>query len=213
MITQIYHFYFSSFLHLHSLYFSCTLSNKSACLFYNNYNQFLLRQHSLHLNLFLNILFVIVSFLEAILLVCFLQAALFYNLGNVFLTTYFKHFVFMELFDLNSNLNNLSEGSSIKGFLVDSSVRFLFASTMNFCILPISTKTSKFSLSGLILINSQSSSFSIAFCLLISWSISLSLCPPLHQFLLQVYDLKNMHQFYSLKHYVANLFLQLKILL
>ena len=40
------------------------------------------------------------------------------------LTTYFKHFVFMELFDLNSNLNNLFESSSIKDFLVDSSVNF-----------------------------------------------------------------------------------------
>ena len=35
------------------------------------------------------------------------------------LTTYFKHFVFMELFDLNSSLNNLFESSSIKDFLVD----------------------------------------------------------------------------------------------
>ena len=41
------------------------------------------------------------------------------------LTTYFKRFVFMELFDLNSNLNNLSEILSIKCFLVDFSVNVL----------------------------------------------------------------------------------------
>ena len=41
------------------------------------------------------------------------------------LTIYFKHFVFMELFDLSSNLNNLFESSSIKACLVDSSVNFL----------------------------------------------------------------------------------------
>ena len=35
------------------------------------------------------------------------------------LSTYFKHFVFMELFDSNSNFNNLFESSSIKDFLVD----------------------------------------------------------------------------------------------
>ena len=45
------------------------------------------------------------------------------------LTTYFKHF-FMELFDLSSNLNNLSESLSIKNFLVDSSVNFLVDLTM-----------------------------------------------------------------------------------
>ena len=46
------------------------------------------------------------------------------------LTTYFKSFVFMELFDLNSSLNNLFERSSIKDFLVDSSVNFLVDLTM-----------------------------------------------------------------------------------
>ena len=49
----------------------------------------------------------------------------YYKLGSICLTTYFKHFVFMELFDLNSNLNNLFESSSVKDFLVDSSVNFL----------------------------------------------------------------------------------------
>ena len=46
------------------------------------------------------------------------------------LTTYFKHFVLMELFDLNSNLNNLFESSPIKDSLVDSSVNFLVDLTM-----------------------------------------------------------------------------------
>ena len=38
------------------------------------------------------------------------------------LTIYFKHLVFIELFDLNSSLNNFFESSSIKDFLVDSLV-------------------------------------------------------------------------------------------
>ena len=80
------------------------------------------------------------------------------------LTTYFKHFVFIELFDLSSSLNNLFENSSIKDFLVD----FLVDLTMQCCILPISTKPLKFSLAGLILINLQPSSFYIGFCLSIS---------------------------------------------
>ena len=42
------------------------------------------------------------------------------------LTTYFKHFVFTELFDLNSNLNNLLESSSIEDFLVDFLVDFIY---------------------------------------------------------------------------------------
>ena len=84
------------------------------------------------------------------------------------LATYFKLFVFMELFDLNSNLNNLFESSSIKDFLVDSLVTFLVDLIIKLCILPISTKILKFCLVGLILINSQPSLFSIAFCLCIS---------------------------------------------
>ena len=84
------------------------------------------------------------------------------------LATYFKHFVFMELFDLNSSLNNLFESSSLKDFLVDSSVNFLVDLTIKLCILPISTKILKSFSSGLILINSQPSSYSIALCLFIS---------------------------------------------
>ena len=79
----------------------------------------------------------------------------------------------MELFDLNSNFNNLFESSSIK----DSLVNFLVGLTIKLCILPISAKMLKFSLAGLILINSQFSSFSNTFCLCISWPISLLLCP------------------------------------
>ena len=79
------------------------------------------------------------------------------------MTTYFKHFVFMELFDLKSNPNSLFEMSSIK-----DTVNFLFDLVMYFCIYPISTTVLKFYLAGLILLNSQPSSFSIAFCLSIS---------------------------------------------
>ena len=74
-----------------------------------------------------------------------------YILGKLFLTTYLKHFVFTESFDLNSRLNNLIESLSIKDFLVN----FLFESEINVCILPISSKISKFSLSGLILMISN----------------------------------------------------------
>ena len=78
---------------------------------------------------------------------------------------YFKHFVFIELFDLNSNLNKLLESSAIKDFLVDFSVNFLVDLTMKLCILPISTKILKCSLAALILINLQLSYFSVAFCI------------------------------------------------
>ena len=46
------------------------------------------------------------------------------------LTIYFKHFVFMELLDLNSNLDNLFESSSIKDFSVEFLVDFLIDSLM-----------------------------------------------------------------------------------
>ena len=115
-------------------------------------------------------LFIIVTFLQAISFQFH-----FYNVGNIFLTTYFKHFLFMGLFDLNSNPNNLFESTSIKDSLVDSSVNFLVDLVMCLCISFIALKILKFSSSGLILINSQPSSFSIAFCLSTSWSVFLSL--------------------------------------
>ena len=114
-----------------------------------------------------------------ILFVCFLQAKQsfihFYRLGSIFLTIYFKHFVFMELFGLNSNLNNLFESSSIKDYLLDFSVNFLVDILMCLCISFIALKILKSSSSGSILINLQPSYFSNTFCLCISWSIFLSL--------------------------------------
>ena len=104
MITQVYHFKFSSFLYLYSLYFPCTFNNKLACLFYNTNDHFLLCFCFINLDLFLITLFVMLTFFEPKLSVCFLQAkqyvlsTIFYNVGNIFLTTYFKHFVFMQLF-------------------------------------------------------------------------------------------------------------------
>ena len=83
-----------------------------------------------------------------------------YIIGSTSLTIDFKHFVFIEWFDLNSTSSNLFERTSISNFLVD----FL----MCLCILFISLKMLKFSSSGLILINKQSSSFSSTFCLSIS---------------------------------------------
>ena len=75
------------------------------------------------------------------------------------LTTYFKHFVFMELFDLNSNLNNLFESSSIKDFSANFLVDFLMCLCISFILLKILKSSS----SGLILINVQPSYFSNAF--------------------------------------------------
>ena len=46
------------------------------------------------------------------------------------LTISFKYFIVTELSDLNSNLNNLFESSSIKVSLVDFSVNFLVDLTM-----------------------------------------------------------------------------------
>ena len=61
--------------------------------------------------------------------------------GGIFLT--------IQWFDLNSSSKNLFERLSIKDFFVDNSVHFL----MCLCILFIALKILKFSLSGLILIN------------------------------------------------------------
>ena len=89
--------------------------------------------------------------------------------GNIFLAITFIAFDFMILSDLICNSNNLVEISFYWSFLVD-------------CLMCLSIslkalKTLKSSFSGSILINLQSSSCSIAFCLFISWSIFLSLCP------------------------------------
>ena len=78
---------------------------------------------------------------------------MFYSVGNISSTTGFKYFVLMELFLSNSNFNNLFESSSIKDFLVNSSVDSLFDSLMCLNISFWALKILKFSLSGLILIN------------------------------------------------------------
>ena len=83
----------------------------------------------------------------------------FYNVGNISLTTYF-----IEWLELNFNSDSLFDILSIN----DSFVNFSFYSLMWLYILSISTYTSKSFPSGLILINLQSSSFSIDFCLFIA---------------------------------------------
>ena len=71
------------------------------------------------------------------------------------MTIYFRHFVFIELFDLDPNSSNIIESLSITDFLVDSlvdfSVNFLFDSAIKICIILISLKTLNLSLDGLIL--------------------------------------------------------------
>ena len=86
----------------------------------------------------------------------------------MFLTIRFKHFDFIERFDLNSISSNRFERSSISKFLAD----FL----MCLCIVFISVKMLNFFSSELIIINAQLSYFSSAFCLSISFIRFLSAC-------------------------------------
>ena len=74
--------------------------------------------HSAHLDLFLITLFAMVVFstIQEIS-----PKFHFYNAGSMCLKTYFKHFIFIKLSDLNSNLNKLFESSSIS---VNFSVNF-----------------------------------------------------------------------------------------
>ena len=114
---------------------------------------------------------------------------IFYNVGSVFLTTLFNAVVIIEWFDLNFNSNSLFQILSIKEFL------------MCLCILSISLKMLKSFSSGLILINTQLSSFSNAFCLSVSSLIFLS-DVQIHQFQLKIYIHENKDQPCSLKHYI-----------
>ena len=99
-------------------------------------------------------------------------------------------------------------------FLVDSLVCFLVDFLMCLCILFISLKMLKFSSSGLILINTQLSSFSSVFCLSISLLRFLSAFL-IHQLQLQVCVYENKDQLYRLKHCIefAYLLLQIHLLL
>ena len=63
----------------------------------------------------------------------------FYNVGNIFLTTYF-----IEWLDLIINSDNLLEIMCINNFSVNSFVNFSFDSLMWLYILPISTYKSKY---------------------------------------------------------------------
>ena len=73
------------------------------------------------------------------------HVCLFHNGSNIFLTINFKHFDFIEWFDLNSSSNSLFEILRFNKFLVDFSI-CLFILFMNSKILkPLSL--------GLILIN------------------------------------------------------------
>ena len=88
----------------------------------------------------------------------------FLQCGKYFLATLFNAIVIIEWFDSNSNSNSLFQILSVKDFL------------MYLCILLISLKMLKYFSSGLILINTQLSSFSNVFCLSISLLIFLSAC-------------------------------------
>ena len=117
----------------------------------------------------------------------------------------------MILFDLNSNPNNLVEILFIRVFLVDCFIRvFLVDCLTCLNISLIALKISKSSLSGLILINLQPSSCSIAFFILFC-SQYFCRCGHFHQFLLRAYSHKNVSQSYNLKHYIMFAFFFLEI--
>ena len=63
-------------------------------------------------------------------------------IGSIFLTIHFKHFDFIEWFDLNFNSNKRFERSSINDLLVDSSVCFLIDYFTNLIIFIITFSTS-----------------------------------------------------------------------
>ena len=77
----------------------------------------------------------------------------------MFLTKYFRYFVFIELFDLNSNFSNLIEIQAIIDFLVgtlvDFSVSFLLDLVIKICVIKILLKTLNLSLAGVIFMNLQ----------------------------------------------------------
>ena len=77
----------------------------------------------------------------------------------MFLTKYFRYFVFNELFDLNSNFSNLIEIQAIINFLVgtlvDFSVSFLLDLVIKICVITILLKTLNLSLAGVIFMNLQ----------------------------------------------------------
>ena len=98
----------------------------------------------------------------------------------------------MELYDLNSSLNNFFESSYIKGFFVN----FLIDSLICLCISFMALKILKISSSGLILINSQPIYLSNPFCL----CLYLCLYDPFHQLPLLIFIHENKDQFYSLRH-------------
>ena len=89
---------------------------------------------------------------------------------ELFSTIFIRYFLSTELFDSSVNLDNLFESSSIKTFLSDFLIDYFLCLNISFLALEIL----KFSLSGLILINSQPNSFSNAFCLCISSLVFLS---------------------------------------
>ena len=132
------------------------------------------------------------------LIVCVSMSSI---VGSIFLTIHFKHFVFIEWFDLNSDSSSLFERPSIRDFLFD----FL----MCLRILFFSLKMLNFFSSGLILINTQSSSFSSAFCLSISLLRFLSACPNSSA------SIASKDQSYNIKHCIefAYLLLQMTLLL
>ena len=82
---------------------------------------------------------------------------MFITMAILFFTTLFNPFVISEWFDLNSSSSSPSEILPITDFLVD----FL----IYLCIPFMALKMLEFSSSGLILITTQPSSFSIAFYL------------------------------------------------
>ena len=134
------------------------------------------------------LIFLIVALFELILSVFFLQSkqyvSIFCNDGNILLTINFKHFDFIEWFDLSSSSHSLFETLSINGFLFDL--------LMSLFISPNRTYSSQ--------------SFSYFFFYLCQ-------CVIFHQFILLIYAQQNTNHFYRLKYYAVAVFFHLKIIL
>ena len=133
------------------------------------------------------LIFLIVALFELILSVFSLQSkqyvSIFCNDGNILLTINFKHFDFIEWFDLSSSSHSLFETLSINGLLFDLLMSLFISPNLTY--------------------SSQSFSFFFYLCQ----------CVIFHQFILLIYAQQNTNHFYRLKYYAVAIFFHLKMIL
>ena len=133
------------------------------------------------------LIFLIVALFELILSVFSLQSkqyvSIFCNDGNILLTINFKHFDFIEWFDLSSSSHSLFETLSINGLLFDLLMSLFISPNLTY--------------------SSQSFSFFFYLCQ----------CVIFHQFILLIYAQQNTNHFYRLKYYAVAIFFHVKMIL